>query len=643
MSRLPIITAMGGINAAGRSSGHHAYRRLVYSALSAPEREQTLASLAALTGDLRKSGQQWLDGDDNPVERQSYLQAIATQLENSSLIRKLEATLFDPEHLQSFNRVNLGAPDGEALEFEIRRRDLPSPLPAGWTIVTEHPKPDNTVWVRVQEKMQVILPSQHASSVNSAGQLPTGFNPASLYQARNHPRALQMMVYAASDAINSMGLDWQQIRDLLPADQISVYAGSGLGQLDGNGFGGMLQARLLGRKVTSKQLPLGYAEMPADFINAYLLGNLGTTGTNVAACATFLYNLRQGIRDIQTGSHRLVIVGTSEAPLVPEIFEGFANMGALADDAGLRGLDGLGSEDQPDYRRACRPFGHNCGFTLAESAQCIVLCDDELALELGCNILGSVNDVFINADGHKKSIASPGLGNYLSMAKAAAVTAKVIGEKGLAERSFVQAHGTGTPQNRLTESHILSAVADNFGISNWPVSAVKAYLGHSLASSAGDQLVASLGVWQDGWIPGIATVDSLADDVSTEGLEFLLNHKEVGTDAMDAVLINSKGFGGNNASASILSPQVTLRMLGKRHGQAAVKSYLTRNEKVAEQSRDYDAAASAGQNDTIYKFDHEVLDFADMDMRLDSIGIRNYGARVSLDVANPYPDMTDPD
>ena len=184
----------------------------------------------------------------------------------------------------------------------------------------------------------------------------------------------------------------------------------GLGQLDGNGFGGMLQARLLGRKVTSKQLPLGYAEMPADFINAYLLGNLGTTGTNVAACATFLYNLRQGIRDIQTGSHRLVIVGTSEAPLVPEIFEGFANMGALADDAGLRGLDGLGSEDQPDYRRACRPFGHNCGFTLAESAQCIVLCDDELALELGCNILGSVNDVFINADGHKKSIASPGLG-----------------------------------------------------------------------------------------------------------------------------------------------------------------------------------------------------------------------------------------
>ena len=105
-----------------------------------------------------------------------------------------------------------------------------------------------------------------------------------------------------------------------------------MGQLDSAGFGGMLQARLLGNKVSSKQLPLGLIEMPADFINAYLLGNLGTTGTSVAACATFLYNLRQGIKDIQSGESRIAIVGTSEAPLTPEVFEGFNVMGALAED-----------------------------------------------------------------------------------------------------------------------------------------------------------------------------------------------------------------------------------------------------------------------------------------------------------------------
>ena len=93
---------------------------------------------------------------------------------------------------------------------------------------------------------------------------------------------------------------------------------------------------------------------------------------------------------------------------MPEVFEGFNVMGALGADAKLRALDGLAADAEFDSRRACRPFGDNCGFTLAESSQFVVLMDDSLALELGANILGSVSDVFINADGFKKSIASPG-------------------------------------------------------------------------------------------------------------------------------------------------------------------------------------------------------------------------------------------
>lgn len=633
MVRLPIITAMGGINAAGRTSFHHAYGRLVFAALTDQQQTTTLESLAAITGRLpteQASGSE---------DQANFLQALSDELQAGTLIRKLEKNLFDPEKLITLRPTSVSAAAGGAIEFEIRQRHLPSPLPAGWQVLADAPAENDKVRIRCAESFDLILPSEHNSPVNSAGQLPTGFDPAVLYPARNHPRALQMMVYAASDAINSLGIDWQVIRDSVPADQISVYAGSGMGQMDGNGFGGMMQARLLGRKVTSKQLPLGYAEMPADFINAYLLGNLGTTGTNVAACATFLYNLRQGIRDIQSGTHRIAIVGTSEAPLVPEIFEGFTNMGALADDAGLAALDALAAGSAPDHRRACRPFGQNCGFTLAESAQCAILMDDELALELGCNILGSVNDVFINADGHKKSIASPGLGNYLSVAKAAAVTRKVLGEQALQQRTYVQAHGTGTPQNRTTESHILSEVADRFGISSWPVSAVKTYVGHSLATSAGDQLAASLGVFAKGWLPGITTIDSIAEDVTQTNLEFLLQHKEVGNTGMDAVIINSKGFGGNNASASVLAPHVTLRMLEKRHGAQSMKAYLQRNERVTEAAEQYDADARAGQHRTIYKFDHDVLGAEDIVMSDQKISIRDYGKSVSLDVTNHYEDM----
>lgn len=639
MARLPIITAMGGINAAGRSSFHHAYRRMVYSALGADSQQRTLQSLAALTGRLHETDGQWFNVNEQAVDKASFLNSLSEELQATSLIRKLEDTLFDPSKLSTLRKTSLTGSDQQALEFEIRERNLPSPLPQGWEVLSGASDGNDRVKVRCTGELDLILASEHQSSVNSAGQIPTGFDPSLLYASRSHPRALQLMVYAASDAINSLGFDWQQIRSKIPADQISVYAGSGMGQMDSNGFGGMMQARLLGKKVTSKQLPLGYAEMPADFINAYLLGNLGTTGTNVAACATFLYNLRQGIRDIQSGSHRIAIVGTSEAPLVPEIFEGFTNMGALADDAGLAALDGLAGDAPPNYRRACRPFGQNCGFTLAESAQCAILMDDELALELGCNILGSVNDVFINADGHKKSIASPGLGNYLSVAKAAAATRKVIGAEGLQQRSYVQAHGTGTPQNRLTESHILSQVAESFGISDWPVAAVKTYLGHSLATSAGDQLAASLGVWSEGWLPGITTIDSIADDVSQENLEFLLQHKEVGAEGIDAVIINSKGFGGNNASASILAPHITLKMLEKRHGSQAVKRYAERNESVSDGARQYDEDACAGRNRTIYKFDHDVLGAEDISMTDTEISIREYGQKVSLDVENHYADM----
>ena len=638
MAKLPVITAMGGVNAAGRTSGHHSYRRMIFDSLSQSQAQLTAQSLAALTNRLKQDNNQWL-GLGEPVNLEEFIAQQRSPLLEATLIRKLEHNLFDPAQLPINQRTRVQSAFDNPLQIKLRTKDLPSPLPSGWDV--QPGNDEKHVNVTLTDHLEVLLPTTRAADVNSAGQLPSGFDPAALYASRNHPRGLQLTVFAASDAINSLGIDWDAIRQYIAPDQISVYAGSGMGQLDYNGYGGMLQARLLGKKVTSKQLPLGYAEMPADFVNAYLLGNLGTTGTNIAACATFLYNLRQGIRDIQSGTHRLVIVGNSEAPLMPEVFEGFSTMGALADDNSLRKIDGLSADELPDFRRACRPFGYNAGFTLAESAQFLVLMDDELALELGANILGAVNDVFINADGFKKSIASPGLGNYLSVAKAASATRNIIGDKGLRQRSYVQAHGTGTLQNRQTESHILNHIAQTFGIESWPVTAVKAYVGHSLATSAGDQVVSTLGFWADGILPGITTIDGIADDVYDSHLDFLLQHRQMSSTDIDATIINSKGFGGNNASASILSPHLTRAMLEKRHGKDAMKKYRTANESVSEQSAEYDAAMCAGHNRTIYHFDNNVLGSEAIEMTDKRIAIKNIKPEVSLNVKNLYEDMCD--
>ena len=156
-----------------------------------------------------------------------------------------------------------------------------------------------------------------------------------------------------------------------------------------------------------------------------------------------------------------------------------------------------------------------------------MLCDDQLAVELGLSIHGAVTDVFINADGHKKSISSPGVGNYITMAKATAAARALLGVADLRSGGMVQAHGTGTPQNRVTESHILNSVAQANGITDWPVVAVKSHLGHSIGAAAADQLVNTLGIWQHAILPGITTVEELAADVHSSHLQFVTSHQQV--------------------------------------------------------------------------------------------------------------------
>lgn len=554
-----------------------------------------------------------------------------------SLVRKLETNLFDSQAIRLNKMARLSATQSGPLSFTIRKKQMPKNLPDNWQVeVIEGPN----VLVTVDNNLDVLFPDTRISRVRSAGQLPTGFEPEKLYQSRNHPRGLQLTVYGASDAINSLGIDWQEVRDNVPADQISVYASSAMGQLDTNGSGGMLQAGLIGRRVSSKNCALGLAEMTADFINAYILGNVGSTGANIGACATFLYNLRQGIGDIRSGKYRAVMIGSSEAPLTPDVIEGYRTMGALAEDQALKKLDGI-TNGEADYRRACRPFAENCGFTLAEGSQFLILFDDELTLQLGANIYGGVADVFVNADGFKKSIPGPGIGNYVTVGKAMGLIRSILGEDSLRNNTIMQAHGTGTPQNRVTESHIFNEMAKNFGIDKMPVTAIKSYIGHSLACAAGDQIMASLGIWNDGIIPGINTIEEIAADVHDSNLDYLLKNKVVDPESIDASFINSKGFGGNNATAAILSPFVVKKMLRKRHGKEALLNHARLNETVVENTSDYDDDMIAGKNSVIYQFGVGVVEGEQLDISPDKIGIPGHKQDINLNIPNPYEDMTD--
>ncbi|MDG2326609.1 MAG: beta-ketoacyl synthase [Halioglobus sp.] len=610
---LPVIVSLGGINGAGRASGHHALARMGYDALDQGRKQRTLQSLASMMGLPSASDQE------------QYIL-------DHTLIRRVEDNHFDVDAVLWNQRFPTES-NGHPVNFDIERKHLPDDIPPSWKVTSTSVTHVN---VNIQGHQEFLLPTNRQFEVKAAGQLPTGYEPGSLYPSRSHPRGLEMTVCAASDALGNLGLDWDMIQRRVPADKVSVYAGSAMGQLDSAGAGGMLKARYNGKRVTSKYCPLSLAEMPSDFINAYVLGAMGSTGATLGACASFLYNLKNGIADIRSGRARVAFIGAAEAPINAEVMEGYAAMGALATEKELRQLDGLDDNEAVDQRRACRPFAENCGFTIAESAQMIVLFDDALAMELGATIYGAATDVFVNADGYKKSISGPGVGNYITMAKSVASVRAILGEDAMRRGGLVQAHGTGTPQNRVTESEILSRTAEAFGIEGWPVAALKSYLGHSLGAASGDQVTATLGMWHHGLIPGINTINALADDVRTDHLAFSAEHRRFDPKDAQYAVINSKGFGGNNATATMLSPAATQQMLKQRYSDRDWQAWQLANEQVAQTQRDYDAGMSAGTVEPVYRFDHGVLH--DKDVELDAKEVRLGDYAVSLELENPFAD-----
>lgn len=590
MLRLPVMVAAGGINSAGRTSRRHAYRRMIWDHLSATDRAATESALSQMMG---------------ATDRDTLLK--------HTLVREIEKDWFDHRAVLWHRRAQVSADQGGG-RFDYN----PGGIGDGDVIGGKtSPLDEKRLRVALEPDSEVLLPSTRQFDVSSAGQLPTGFNPGDLYPSRNHPRAVQMTVFAMSDALADLGMDWATLAGKVPADAVSVYISSAMGQLDDAGSGGMLRARLQGRRVSSKQCPFGFAEMPGDFVSAYVLGTMSATGPALGACATFLYNLRLGIADIRAGRSRIAIVGAAEAPVNVEVMDGYVAMGALATDKGLRQLDGLAESERVDNRRACRPFGENCGFTMAESAQVVILMDDALALELGAPILAGAPFVSVRADGAKKSISGPGAGNYLTVAEAMATLHNILGDERLKHRGMVQAHGTGTPQNRVTESTLLNKVAEAFGVSEWPVAAIKSYVGHSLGAAAGDQLTATLGIWQHGMIPRIHTVDGLADDVVTERLRFALTEQD--SSERDYALINSKGFGGNNATAALLSPDTTEQMLARAHGKAEMAAWRDRRDALAAEQAATEAERIAGNWSPSYYFDEGVLTDADVTVTSESI------------------------
>ena len=461
--------------------------------------------------------------------------------------------------------------------------------------------------------------------VNAGAKLPDFYEIDNLYNSKQHPRGIKMTVFGVNDALYNLGINWREdIQPLLDPNRVAVFAGPAIGQLDEKGLGGLMQSRLQEKRASSKHLSMSLIEMSADFINAYILGSVGKSGQVAGACATFFYNLNAATTLIKSNEVDFAVIGSAEAPINPEVTDGFFATTGIADDKKILAMQERHGEpfDKVDFSKACRPFGDNCGLVLGESSQFAIVTSLEFAIEIGAEILCAVPNVFINSDGIKKSISSPGIGNYLTMGQA---FKKYLKDHEKPKLSCVIAHGTGTFQNRSTESDVLSKCATSMGMKDLRVTGLKGYLGHTMGPAGGDQLACSLGIFDHGIIPGLNSTPKLANDVITKNLNFCMKHEEIDTSELDAFFLNAKGFGGNNATTSIYKSDFVTKILPNLFSKSKLNAYETALEKTRENKLVYNSNCLEGNFNLTYRANEEILNpETDLEMTSEAIKLKDY-------------------
>jgi len=153
--------------------------------------------------------------------------------------------------------------------------------------------------------------------------------------------------------------------------------------------------------------------------------------------------------------------------------------------------------------------------------------------------------------------------------------------------------------------------------------------------------MATLGVWQEGILPGITNIDEPAADVQTRHLTISAEHKDVGADGTELAIINAKGFGGNNASAVVVSPTVVEQMLRKKHGAVAWKNCQKKREQTLENANGYDQAMLSGRQSPVYLFDNNVMDGDALRFEADKVYVPGFNKPVDLPVSSPYAKWLD--
>ena len=340
--------------------------------------------------------------------------------------------------------------------------------------------------------------------------------------ARRIDRFIQLALVSYRQAVAEAGLD--------PAK----WNGKRIGVVVGNSLAGI--ERFLSeqhvlesegeRMVSPSTIPGAMMNMVAGQIAI----DCHATGPSLlvsTACASGITAVDTACNLIKEGRCDVVIAGATEAPIVPLIVSSMNRLGALSKNS--------------DIKHASKPFDRDRdGFVISEGAGFMILESEEHASARGQEILALISGVGTSTDAYHVTTPQP-QGRGLSEAIQQAL--ENAGLKGK-DIQYVNAHGTSTPLNDITESRVIEKEIGRHA----PVSSLKGAIGHTLAAAGAVETVLTILSVKHGIIPPTANLINLDPDINLDivfGKPRELNIRHA--------LKLSMGFGGHNGALIISS------------------------------------------------------------------------------------------
>jgi len=338
---------------------------------------------------------------------------------------------------------------------------------------------------------------------------------AAVNPAQAWTRTALLGIIAAKQAVDDSGVN--------PAE-CSIISASTVGGMDRSE---LYYKDFLSEAKHSKFIDSHHAGNSTEMI-AEQLGVGGIITTISTACSSSLNSIIFGSKLIKSGKAKKVIVGGTDA-LSKFTLNGFNTLMILD-------------------REHCRPFDESrTGLNLGEGAAYLILEDEQEAINAGRKIYAVVQGYANANDAHHQTASSDdGTGPFLAM-KNAIASAGINAD----DIDYINAHGTGTDNNDLTESIAIKRLFEE----NIPdFSSTKAYTGHTLgAAGVIESVIAILSLQNSTAFPNV----NFKNEIEETGLIPVTEIKKL--DSCNYVLTNSFGFGGNDSSIVFASPKTSVQ------------------------------------------------------------------------------------